>query len=90
MVGIKLELKQLLLIINYYLDNIVNGRTVLGNFKYIISKKVDMEGFVWSLIYYFKIYSYGFKIKSDEIHSCIGSLKGEFGVYLILNNLNKS
>ena len=83
------ELKQSVKIINFCLNNIKNGRIVLKNFKYILPKRIDMKKCMESLIHHFKICSYGFKVKNNEVYSCIESPKGEFGVYIISNNSNK-
>lgn len=42
-----------------------------------------------SLIYYFKFYIEGFYVFEGEVYVVVEVLKGEFGVYLKLDGLNK-
>lgn len=41
------------------------------------------------LIYYFKFYSEGFVINKNEVYVVVEVLKGEFGVFLVLNNISR-
>lgn len=83
------ELKQSVKIIDYCINNIFSGRTILKNFKIILPKRIDMKSCMESLIHHFKICSYGYTINSNSIYTSIESPKGEFGVYICSNNSNK-
>ena len=83
------EMKQSVEIINFCLNNISNGRSVLKNFKFVLPKRSDMKNCMESLIHHFKLCSYGFNIDYNELYSSVESPKGEFGVYLCANNTNK-
>ena len=48
-----------------------------------------MKNCMESLIHHFKICSYGYSIKTNEVYSSVEAPKGEFGVYLCSNNSNK-
>ena len=83
------ELKQSTKIIDYCINNIQTGRTILNNFKIILPKRINMKNCMESLIHHFKICSYGYSINQNEAYSCIESPKGEFGVFLCSKNSNK-
>ena len=83
------ELKQSVKIIDYCLNNIPSGRSIIKNFKIVLPKRIEMKGCMESLIHHFKICSYGFNVKSNEVYSAVESPKGEFGVFLCSNNSNK-
>ena len=42
-----------------------------------------------ALIHHFKLYSSGYAIKPNENYCAIEAPKGEFGIYLCSNNLNR-
>jgi len=83
------EMKQSVKIINYCINNIPLGRSIIKNFKIVLPKRVEMKTCMESLIHHFKICSYGYNIKSNEIYSSVESPKGEFGVFLCSDNSNK-
>ena len=83
------ELKQSLKIIEFCLNNINNGRFIINNFKVVLPKRIDIKNCMESLIHHFKICSYGYFIKSNEVYSSVEAPKGEFGVYLCSNSSNK-
>ena len=83
------EMKQSVFIIDYCLNNIVRGRNLVKNYKIVLPKRIDMKNCMESLIHHFKICSYGYSIKSNEVYSGVESPKGEFGVFLCSDNSNK-
>lgn len=53
---------------------------------YIKESKLSME----ALIHHFNLYTEGFiKIKGGELYTSVEAPKGEFGLYLVSNSLNK-
>ena len=83
------ELKQSVSIIDYCLNNITSGRVITRNFKVVLPKRIEMKNCMESLIHHFKICSYGYNVKSNEIYSSVESPKGEFGVFLCSDGTNK-
>lgn len=63
-------------------DVLVCGKLMLF---WCFDMKCDME----SLIYYFKLYIEGFKVLVGEVYVVVEVFKGEFGVYLVLDGMNK-
>ena len=83
------EMKQSVFIIDFCLNNIVKGRNIIKNYKIVLPKRMDMKNCMESLIHHFKVCSYGFSVKSNEVYSSVESPKGEFGVFLCSDNSNK-
>ena len=83
------EMKQSVYIIDYCLNNIVKGRNIIKNYKIVLPKRIDMKNCMESLIHHFKICSYGYSIKPNEVYSCVEAPKGEFGVFLCSDGSNK-
>ena len=83
------EMKQSLKIIDYCISNIKVGRIVLKNYKIVLPKRIEMKSCMESLIHHFKICSYGYNVRSNEVYSSVESPKGEFGVFLSSDGSNK-
>ena len=83
------EMRQSLYIIYQCLNNIPKGDIKINDTKIMaLSRnllKFDME----SLIHHFKYYSEGFKIQNSFDYFATEAPKGEFGIFLYNNNLNK-
>lgn len=83
------EMRQSIFIIYQCLNNIPKGDIKISNFKFLSSSrsllKIDME----SLIHHFKYYSEGFCIANSFDYFATEAPKGEFGIFLYNNDLNK-
>ena len=90
------EMRQSLTILNFCCDWLSTFSNLSKPFVKLIDKKISppsrakIKYSMEALIHHFKLYSEGFFIKADEIYSCTEAPKGEFGVYLVSNNSNKS
>jgi len=83
------EMRQSISIINQCLNLIPTGEFLLNNNKITPPNRFLIKQSMESLIDHFKYYCDGFKLPSNEIYIGIEAPKGEFGIFLISNNLNK-
>lgn len=83
------EIKQSLIIIGQCLELMPKGTIKLNNLKLTGPSKNEIKSSMESLIHHFKIYTTSFNIPILETYLSIEAPKGEFGVYLISDNLNK-
>ena len=83
------ELKQSVSILEFCINEISKGSSMLNNFKIVLPKRYEMKNSMESLIHHFKVCSYGFKILPNEVYSSVESPKGEFGVYISTDGSNK-
>jgi NADH dehydrogenase (ubiquinone) Fe-S protein 2 len=84
------EIKQSLIIIGQCLDLMPSDTITLNNIKIKVPLKNEIKNSMESLIHHFKIQTICFNIPTSETYSSIEAPKGEFGVYVISDNSNKS
>jgi len=84
-----IEMKQSLKIIAQCLNKIPGGLVKTNNIKLCPPTKTDLKQSMESVIHHFKIYTNGITILPNETYVSTEAPKGEFGLYLISNNLNK-
>jgi NADH dehydrogenase I D subunit len=65
------------------------GSLVFMNNKISLPKKNNMKFVMESLIHHFKNFTEGFNVPKNDIYVAVEAPKGEFGVYLLSNGLNK-
>ena len=80
------ELRQSNKIILYTLNHISTGEIKINNFKLVPPTRKQMKNSMESLIQHFKIYSSGFSIVKGETYVGVEAPKGEFGIFLVVNN----
>ncbi len=83
------EIKESIKIINYILNNLVEGATKVTNFKVVPPSKTNLKNSMELLISHFKLYTEGFVVPYGEFYSTVEAPKGEFGVYIMANSTNK-
>jgi NADH:ubiquinone oxidoreductase subunit D len=71
------------------LNNIPKGPVKILNYKYSNPERAWIKTSTESLIHHFKFYSEGYNINKNEVYTVVEAPKGEFGVFLISNGLNK-
>ncbi len=52
-------------------------------------RRAEMKGSMEALIHHFKLYTEGFKVPQGEVYAAVEAPKGEFGVYLVSQGLNR-
>jgi NADH dehydrogenase (ubiquinone) Fe-S protein 2 len=82
------EMRQSIRIIYQCLNNIPSGLYKIFDFKYTSSLKSYIKYDMESLIHHFKYFTEGFIIYDNMIYSAVEAPKGEFGVFLVSNNVN--
>jgi NADH dehydrogenase (ubiquinone) Fe-S protein 2 len=83
------EMRESCKIINFCLNNIVEGSVHSSNKKLNTPKKNAIKKSMEALIHHFKYFSKGFVVPFGEIYLATEAPKGEFGVNLISDNSNK-
>jgi len=83
------EMKQSLLILQQCVNNLPNGPIQINNRKIIAPRRYNMKYNMESMIHHFKLYTEGFTIPKGETYTSVETPKGEFGIYLVSNGLNK-
>ena len=82
-------MKESLKIIEQCLNKLPEGVIKSTDNKFTPPSRSDLKDSMESLIHHFKICSYGYSVKSNEVYSGVESPKGEFGVFLCSDNSNK-
>jgi NADH:ubiquinone oxidoreductase subunit D len=80
------ELRQSNKIILYTLNNISAGEIKVDNYKLVPPSRKHMKNLMESLIQHFKFYSAGISISKSETYVGVEAPKGEFGVFLVVDN----
>ncbi len=85
------EMKQSVRIVQQCLARIPVGRIMVDDPKIAPPKRGDMKDSMEAIINHFKLYTEGFKVPAGETYTAVEAPKGEFGVYLVVdeNNPNK-
>ena len=84
-----IEMKQSLSILSQCLTKIPYGLVKTTDTKLCPPAKIELKQSMEAIIHHFKIYTNGISIPSNETYVSTEAPKGEFGIYLISNNLNK-
>ena len=80
------ELRQSNQIILHTLNHISTGEIKLDNYKLVPPARKQMKHLMESLIQHFKFYSSGISILKSETYLGIEAPKGEFGIFLVVDN----
>jgi NADH dehydrogenase (ubiquinone) Fe-S protein 2 len=83
------EMRQSLKILKQCLNFIPTGLIKSNDRKLVASTREQFKNSMESLIHHFKGFTEGFNVPSGEIYTAVEAPKGEFGVYLVSNGLNK-
>ena len=83
------EMRQSIKIINDILNRMPAGPIKVNDQKIQVPSRAQIKSSMEALIHHFKLYSSGYAIKPNESYCAIEAPKGEFGVYLCTNNLNR-
>lgn len=62
---------------------------MMDNYKVVLLLCVGMKINMEDLIYYFKFFIEGFYVLEGEVYVVVEYLKGEFGIYFVLDGVNK-
>lgn len=73
-------------IILHTLNNISAGEIKVDNYKLVAPSRKQMKNLMESLIQHFKFYSSGISISKSETYVAVEAPKGEFGVFLVVDN----
>jgi len=83
------EMRQSINIIHQCTNIIEAGPVVSFDGKVTPPTRKELKNSMEALIHHFKLYSEGFSIPKNETYVGIEAPKGEFGVYLVTDGLNK-
>lgn len=83
------EMRQSLIIIKQCIDNIPLGLVKADDVKVSPPSRSELKNSMEALIHHFKLYSEGFYTPTAFVYSALEAPKGEFGVYLVSNGLNR-
>jgi len=83
------EMRESCKIIDYCLNNMVQGSIQTNNKKFVNPNKNKIKKSMEALIHHFKYFTKGFTISSGEIYLATEAPKGEFGLNLISDGSNK-
>ena len=84
------EMRQSIFIMLECIKQLPEGPIKTDDFKLIIPSRIDMKKNMETVIHHFKAFSENFRINNSENYIAIEAPKGEFGVFLVTNNSNKS
>lgn len=84
------EIRQSLSIIIQALERLPNDDALLSEWKYVNPKRELLKTSMESLIHHFKYFSENFYLNESDIYLATEAPKGEFGVYLMGDNSNKT
>jgi NADH-quinone oxidoreductase subunit D len=65
------------------------GRVMTEDGKVAPPRRADMKASMEAMIHHFKLYTEGFKVPEGEVYAAVEAPKGEFGVYLVSQGLNR-
>jgi len=83
------EMRQSLKIIMQALNDMPTGAVKTDNTKVVTPSKTYMKNSMESLIHHFKLYTEGYTVLPGETYTVIEAPKGEYGVHLVSNGINK-
>jgi NADH:ubiquinone oxidoreductase subunit D len=62
---------------------------IINDYKVAAPPRALMKYNMEALIHHFKLYTEGFNVPKDYTYSAVEAPKGEFGVFLVSNNMSK-
>nr|YP_009118058.1 NADH dehydrogenase subunit 7 [Paracercomonas marina]AJF22834.1 NADH dehydrogenase subunit 7 [Paracercomonas marina] len=83
------EMRQSLKIIVQCIHKIPEGLVKADDNKVVPPSRSELKQSMESLIHHFKLYTEGFSIKPSICYSAVEAPKGEFGVFIVSDGLNK-
>ena len=83
------EMRQSLIIMDQCLNSLEDGLVRVANNKLISPSRWEMRDSMEALIHHFKFFTEGTSYQPDDSYVGIEAPKGEFGVYLTSDGLNK-
>ena len=83
------EMRESLRIIEQCLSKIPRGVVKTTNSKIAPPTRSDLKQSMESLIHHFKLHTQGFVVPANEVFIATEAPKGEFGVFLVSNDLNR-
>ena len=82
-------MRESLRIIEWCINTIEIGPIKIADYKFVSPPRIEMRKSMESLIHHFKLYTEGFTLANNDVYSSIEAPKGEFGIFLISDGLNK-
>ena len=73
----------------FVIDNTPGGFVKIENKKIVQPTRKEMKKSMEGLIHHFKVFTYGIVVKRSEIYISTEAPKGEFGVFVGSEGLNK-
>jgi len=83
------EMRQSLILMEQCLNNLDVGPVKVADGKLTAPSRQEMRGSMEALIHHFKLFTEGVILDSADTYLAVEAPKGEFGVYLTSNGLNK-
>jgi len=83
------EMRQSIFIIYQCLNLIPRGLVKIDDYKVVAPSRKEFKVSMEALIHHFKFYSEGILVPKGKTYMSIEAPKGEFGVFLVSNGLNK-
>jgi NADH:ubiquinone oxidoreductase subunit D len=83
------EMRESLRIIEWCINSIEIGPIKISDYKFVAPPRAEMRTSMEALIHHFKLYTSGFVLDSLDVYAGIEAPKGEFGVYLVSDGLNR-
>jgi NADH dehydrogenase (ubiquinone) Fe-S protein 2 len=83
------EMRNSLLILEQCINNIQPGEYNLDINKFVTPNRAHMKYHMESLIHHFKAFSEGYCLKYGSVYKSVEAPKGEFGVFLVSDGLDK-
>jgi len=83
------EMRESIKLISQCLNDMPEGNIKVNNNKIISPSKSYMKKSMEDLIHHFKLYTEGFSPLAGDTFAAIEAPKGEYGVFLVSNGLNK-
>lgn len=83
------EMSESITIINQCLELMPSGDVKTNDYKLTNPSRFDIKNSMEALIHHFKLSSECYKIRTGETYIAVEAPKGEFGLYILTNNLNR-
>jgi len=83
------EMRQSCYIINQAINLIPVGPIKSMNTKVTPPSRTELKSSMEAIIHHFKFYTEGFILADSETYTATEAPKGEFGIYLLTNNIEK-
>lgn len=83
------EMRQSLVIMEQAINFLQPGPIKINDYKVCAPSRLEMKNSMETVIHHFKFFTEGIVLPHGETYTATEAPKGEFGVYLISNNLDK-